>query len=59
MTRRIQSPEGIPLINIYLLDIVTLAIILFIRKYTTKLIDNTITEMSKDIRTIGIRVGAL
>jgi hypothetical protein len=50
MTRRIQSPEGIPLINIYLLDIVTLAIILDIRQYTAKLMDNTIVEMSKDIK---------
>ena len=53
MTGRIQSPEGIPLINIYSLDIVTLAIILDIRQYTAKLMDNTIIEMSIDIRTIG------
>jgi hypothetical protein len=52
MTRKIQSSEGIPL-NIYLLDIVTLAIILDIRQYTAKLMDNTIIEMSKDIRTIS------
>jgi hypothetical protein len=52
MTRKIQSSEGIPL-NIYLLDIVTLAIILDIRKYTAKLMDNTMIEMSIDIRTIG------
>jgi hypothetical protein len=52
MTRRTQSPEGIPLINIYSLDIVTLAIILDIRKYTIKLMDYTIIEMSIDIRTI-------
>jgi hypothetical protein len=52
MTRKIQSPEGIPLINIYSLDIVTLAIILDIRQYTAKLMDNTIIEMSIDIRTI-------
>jgi hypothetical protein len=48
MTTKIQSPEGIPLINIYLLDIVTLVIILDIRQYTAKLIDNTIVEMFKD-----------
>jgi hypothetical protein len=53
MTRRIQSPEGIPLINIYSLDIVTLAIILDIRQYTANLMDNTIIEMSIDIRTIS------
>jgi hypothetical protein len=52
MTRKIQSSEGISL-NIYLLDIVTLAIILDIRKYTAKLMDNTIVKMSKDIRTIS------
>jgi hypothetical protein len=49
MTRKIQSLEEIPLINIYLLDIVTLAIILDIREYTAKLMDNKIIEMSKDI----------
>jgi hypothetical protein len=48
-----QSLEGIPLINIYLLDTFTLAIILDIRQYTTNLMDNTIVEMSKDIRTIS------
>ena len=32
-----------PLINIYLLDIVTLAIILVIRQYNANLMDNTIT----------------
>jgi hypothetical protein len=53
MTRRIQSPEGIPLIDIYLLDIATLAIILDIRQYTARFMDNTIIEMSKDIRTIS------
>jgi hypothetical protein len=53
MTQRIQSPEGIPLINIYLLDIVTLTIILVINKYIAKLMDNTIAEMPKYIRTIG------
>jgi hypothetical protein len=52
MTRKIQSSEGIPL-NIYLLYIVTLVIILDIRKYTVKLMNNTIVEMSKDIRTIS------
>jgi hypothetical protein len=53
MTRRVQSPEGIPLINIYLLDIVTLAIILDISQYTAKFMDNTIIEMSKYIRKIS------
>ena len=53
MTRRKQSPQGTPLINIYLLDTITLAIILDIRKYTAKLMDNKILEMSKDIRTIS------
>jgi hypothetical protein len=53
MTRRIQSPEGIPLIDIYLLDTATLAIILDIRQYTARFMDNTIIEMSKDIRTIS------
>jgi hypothetical protein len=52
MTRKIQSSKGIPL-NIYLLYIVTLVIILDIRKYTVKLMNNTIVEMSKDIRTIS------
>jgi hypothetical protein len=52
MTRKIKSLEGIPL-NIYLLDIFTLVIILDIRKYTAKLMDNTIVKMSKDIRTIS------
>jgi hypothetical protein len=52
MTIKIQSSKGIPL-NICLLDIVTLAIILDIRKYTANLMDNTIVEMSKDIRTIS------
>jgi hypothetical protein len=50
MTRKIQSSVGIPL-NIYLLDIVTLAIILDIRQYTANLMDNTVVEMSKDIGT--------
>ena len=45
-----NSSEEIPL-NIYLLDIATLAIILNIRQYTAKLMDNTTIEMSKEIRT--------
>jgi hypothetical protein len=53
MTRRIQTLEGIPLIHIYLLDIVTLSIILEIRQYTARFMDNTVIEMSKDIRTIS------
>jgi hypothetical protein len=52
MTRKIQSSEGIPL-NIYLLDIVTLAIILDIRQHTANIMDNTIIEMTKDIRTMS------
>jgi hypothetical protein len=52
MTGRKQSPEGVPL-NIFLLDNVTLAIILDIRQYTAKSMDNTIIEISKDIRTIS------
>jgi hypothetical protein len=52
MTRKIQSSERIPL-NIYLLDIVTLAIILDIRQYTANLMGNTIAKMSKYIRTIS------
>jgi hypothetical protein len=46
---KINSSKKI-LINIYLVDISTLAIILDIRKYTAKLMDNTIIEMSKDRR---------
>jgi hypothetical protein len=52
MTRKIQSPEGIPL-NSYLLDIFTLAIILDVRQYTAKVMDKTIVEMFKDIRKIS------
>jgi hypothetical protein len=52
MTGRKLSPDGIPL-NIYLLDIVTLAIILYIRQYTTNRMDNTIVEIFKYIRTIS------
>jgi hypothetical protein len=52
MTGTIQSPEGIHLINIDSLNTVTLAIILDIRQYTAKLMDNTIIETSIDIRTI-------
>ena len=48
----INSSKEIPL-NIYLLDIVPLAIILDIRQYTAKFMENTIIEMSKDIRTIS------
>jgi hypothetical protein len=47
ITRR-NSPN-----KMYLLDIVTLAVILNIRQYTANLMDNTIVEMSKDIRTIS------
>jgi hypothetical protein len=49
MTKR-NPLEEIPL-NIYLLDIAPLVIILDIRQYTSKLMDNTIIEMSKEIRT--------
>jgi hypothetical protein len=35
------------------LDIVTLAIILDIRQYTAKLMDNTIIEITKDIKTMS------
>ena len=49
MTKK-NSLEEIPL-NIYLLDIATLAIILDIRHYIAKIMDNTIIEMSKKIRT--------
>jgi hypothetical protein len=52
MIIKIQSSEGIPL-NIYLLDIVTLAIILDIRPYTAKIMDKTIIEMYKYIRKIS------
>jgi hypothetical protein len=52
MTRRIQSPEEIPLtdISIYSLDIVIPAIILDTKQYIVNPIEDTVQKMSKEVR---------